>query len=250
MRTLFSLSAVLTLLLAAGERSWANDRELALAVIERGIKAHGGEEALGQIHIASRVAGGFLPAAGENVPFADEFLIQLPDRVRLQVVYGSGQSKSRMLVVVNGDKGWQSTGGAVTDMPKERLAEILEEVYVFWITTLVPLKTDNQFGLAPLAEVKVSGRPARGVKVTRKDRPDLRLWFDNETGLLVKIERKAHVAGKLAEKEYSLSDHKEFDGVLLATRRVETVNGKKSFDLTVTSYKILKQVDETLFAKP
>ena len=250
MRTEMGLCLACGLLLAFGAGGRANDREVALAVIERGIQAHGGDEALGRIRAARRVAGGMLTAAGQNLSFADEFLLLLPDRLRLEQVLGSGNRKTRVLTVVNGDKGWQSTGGAVTEMPKERLEEIREEAYVFWVTTLVPLKGDAEFQLAPLPKAKLNDRPASGVQVARKDRPDVRLWFDDETGLLVKIERKARSQGRLADKEYLLSEHKEFDGVKLATRRVEKLNGQKFSDVTVSSYQLPQQVDESQFAKP
>src|SRR5205807_2410640 len=51
---------------------------------------------------------------------------------------------------------------------------------------LAPLLRDRQFTLAALPEAAVEGRPAVGVKASYPGQPDVSLWFDKETHLLVK----------------------------------------------------------------
>jgi len=238
------------LVLAGANRVWANDREMALAVIDKAIKAHGGEDAMARAQIAVRSATGKMSPFGKEVPFADEIHLQLPDRFRINLVMGSGDQKARFLLVVNGDKGWQSTGGMSMELGKERLEELLEEAYVFSLTTYLPLKKDNVFELATLPEIKVNDQPAVGVKVARKGRPDVKLHFDKQSGLLVRIERRAREGGVLVDKEYIYSEHKEFDGIKMATKHIENVNGRKFSDVTVSSYKFPRQADEKWFDKP
>ena len=95
-----------------------------------------------------------------------------------------------------------------------------------------------------------NGQPAAGVKVSQRGHTDATLYFDKETGLLVKIARRAQEAGLMVDKEYLFSAHKEFEGAKLPTKQVEMINGKKFTEVTSFTYKILRRVDESMFAKP
>jgi hypothetical protein len=228
----------------------AGDREMALAVIEQGIKAHGGEEGLVKAQRASRTGTGVLTVADKELPFTDEVLMSLPDRLRITVnLENEPGKKTPLILAVNGDKGWASQSGRVAELGKERLEDLREEAYVQWLTTLVPLRKDT-FDLAPLPEVKVDGKPATGIKVSSKGHNDAKLYFDKASGLLVKIERRAREAGLQVEKEYLYSEHKTFDGVKLPTRQVELLNGRKFSQLSSATYKFLDKLDAAAFDKP
>ena len=122
-------------------------------------------------------------------------------------------------MAVNGDKGWQSIGGTVSDLGPERLKELREEIYILGLETLLPLKKDG-VELTPLPEIKVNGQPAVGVKA-KQGHADAKLYFDAHSHLLVKIERNSDEAVSLA-KEYLFGGHKELDGMVLQTRVVGT----------------------------
>ena len=176
-------------------------------------------------------------------------LWQLPQHFRLTTEVGTGQDKGRVVLVVGPDKGWQSTGGMVVELGKERLEELREEAYVLWLATLTPLRDDG-FELTPLPEARQNARSLAGVKVASKGHADARLYFDKESGLLVKIERRAREAGQAVDKEYAFGNHKEFDGVKLPTRVVELHNGGRFVDLANVSYKFLRGVNDSAFARP
>ena len=55
------------------------------------------------------------------------------------------------------------------------------------IMSVLPLKA-KAFTLTPLEPIKVDDRPALGIKVTRKDYPEVTLYFDKETHLPVRVE--------------------------------------------------------------
>ncbi len=224
----------------------ASDRESALALVNQAIKAHGGEDALKKAQVAVRSGKGVMSPAGNDLPFTDELVVHLPERMRLSVEIGP--QKTKLLFVVNGDRGWQTTGGAVAEMSKERLQELREEAHVLWAATLVPLKKD--FDLAPLPDAEVSGRPAAGVKAARKGFTELKLYFDKKSNLLVKIERRAIQAGLSVDKEYFFSDHKATDGVLMPTKQIETLNRQKFAETSSVTYKFLSKPDDSAFARP
>jgi hypothetical protein len=246
MRT--TLSATLAVALATVPAA-AADRDAALAVLDQAIKAHGGADALGRARTAVRTGTGTLTPAGKDVPFSEETVWQLPERFRMSIELGSGPDRSRVVVGVDRAKGWQSTGGMVADLSRERLDELREEAYVLWLTTLTPLRQDG-FELTPLPEVRVGGRPLAGVKAASKGHADVKLYFDKESGLLAKVERRGREAGLTVEKEYLFGNPRDFDGVKLPTRVTELRNGSRFADLTNVSYKFLRGVNDGTFARP
>ena len=242
MRT--TLAAALVCLTAA--LGHAGDREDALAVVDRAIKAQGGEDALNKARTAVRAGEGIMFQGGKEVKFTDEMTWNLPNQWRDAVEI---EKTLHFTMAVNGDKGWQAIGGTVSDLGPERLKELREEIYILGLETLTPLKKDG-IDLTPLPEIKVDGQPAVGVKAASKGHADAKLYFDAHSHLLVKIERASDEAGVSLAKEYLFGGHKEFDGVVLPTRVVETLDGKKASELTSASYKFPSKPDESAFAKP
>jgi hypothetical protein len=244
------LLPMLALLLAAGPLA-AADRDAALAVIEQAIRAQGGADALTKSQTATRTATGVLMTFGKETPFTEELIAQLPDRFRLLLDARMGQQKARILQVVNGDRGWESTGGAASELSKDRLEELRQEAFVrWWLATLVPLQKDSSLELGLLADTRVNGQPASVVKVGRKGQPDLKFSFDKSSNLLLKIDRRATEAGQVFDQEFFFGDYKDFDGAKLATTQLETRGGKKFAELTGISYKFQRTIDDGVFNRP
>jgi hypothetical protein len=246
MAALFSVGFVL---FAAGHTVSA-EREDALEILNKAIKAHGGEEALAKAaQLNRRGAGTITLFMDKEMPFTDDLTTGLPARFRLAVDILVDKQKMRIVLVLNGDTAWQDNGGRVEETSKERLAELQEEAYVQWASLLAPLKKAD-FNLTPLSPVKVAGRSAVGIKVEHKPYPALELYFDDETKLLAKVQRKSKQGGIEVRKESYFSEFKEVDGVRLPFHIVETLNDKKFSDLKVDTYKLLDKADDKLFGKP
>ena len=137
----------------------------------------------------------------------------------------------------------------VKEMTKPEVEEQRAEAYVAWLMSLLPLK-EAGFALSTLADIKIADAPAAGIKASRKGSPDVKLYFDKKTGLLVKLERQGKEAGIDTFREYFFGDPKEYGGLKLPTRYVERSNGKKVAEWTVSSYKFPGRIDEKEFAKP
>jgi hypothetical protein len=242
-----TLAACLILCLPLEAR--AGDDDPTVEVLDQAVRAHGGEKNLARVQTAIRTSQGITTAFGKDIAFAEELVLQLPDRFRLTLELGGGQ-KGRLLRVLNGDKAWQSTGGAVAAVPPERVTELRGEAYLLWLSTLLPLRAEAGFEVLPLAESKVFDRPAAGIKVKRKGQADVSLYFDKATHLLVRLHRKSVEADQQLEQEYLYGDHKDFEGVRLPTRITEIRNGKRFTEQTGVSYQFPRTPDESAFAKP
>jgi hypothetical protein len=238
-----------TCLAIGSTSSGADDRETALRVVERGIQAHGGADRLTRAQTITREANGVIYLANKPQAFSTTLTMAYPDRLHDVIKIDAGATKLTLVRVVNGDKGWSNSGGATADMPKEQVDELTEELYLHWLTTLVPLK-DPEFALSPAGEVQVDGKPAVGVKVGHKGRGPVNLWFDRDSGFLVKAERTTRIANLDVAKRYQFSDFKEFSGVTFATKQTEFLQGKKTTELLIRTFEFPVSIGDSTFAKP
>lgn len=222
----------------------ADDAAEARAVVEKAVKAHGGADNLTRARTLSRSVKGTL-SLGMEVTFSGEEVHNLPAQFRSRIEVG----KLPLLRVVNGDKGWKTSGGVTVELEKGGLAEIQEEAWVLYVVTLAPLLKDD-LELRPLPEAKVHGKACVGVKVTGRGRPDLALYFDKDTGMLTKLARKAREAGLMVDKDYYYSDPKDVDGAKLPGKDTVHVNGRLFYEVNYSDYKVLRKVDESLFSRP
>ncbi len=225
----------------------AGDREKAVAVVEEAVRAHGGEDALNRARNLSWTGAGTISLSGSTLPFTEETVLALPDRSRVTVDLNK---RERVTLVLNGDKAWQTSGGSTIPLGKERTDEIREEAYVLWATTLTPILQSDKFTLSTLPDAAVDGAPAAGVKAVSKGHADLKLYFDKNSHLLVKLDRRGRMEGIPVEKSYLFGDYTDVDGVKLPRRQVELLNGKKLTERTSATFKVLSVPDDSAFGKP
>jgi len=248
MRKILALTLALVLAAAAGRA--ADDAASARVLIQRAVAAHGGLDRLDKLKTQVRNAKGEINLIGGAVPATCETTTDVPGKGRWAYELDKGNQKVKLTLVVNGDKGWQSSYGATKEMAKAQLEEVSDELYVLWVTSLIALREPG-FELAAVPDIKVSDQPAAGVKVSRKGKEDIKLYFDKKTDLLVKAEHKAKEAGLEINREYFFSEPKEFDGLKLPTKQMVMDNGnKKVAEWTSISYKFPGKPDDKTFDKP
>jgi hypothetical protein len=248
----FNLAVVLGLVLLAGGSPVADGRDAdqAQTVLDHAIHAQGGLDQLAKTQLMVRSAKGTMQLFGQDLPFSDETTLQLPERWRMKLTSGPAGQQTEIMLVISGDRGWQSLRGQVTEIDRQRLGELREEVYALWVTTLVPLKKEAGFVLTTLSDARVDDQPASCLNVAQRGHADIKLFFNKQNGLLVKMEHRTREAGLNVLKEYTYADYQVFEGVRLPAKLVELANGKKLTDVSRISYKFLDQVDASTFAKP
>jgi hypothetical protein len=242
--------AVLFVLPLASVRSGEKD-ELR-PIIDKAIKAQGGEEKLAKQKAFQMKGGGHFYGAGEGIPYTAEWFIQGEKQFRFDLALKVMDQTITVTKIVNGDKGWVKFANMVKDMSKDELTEEKAEMYVGYVTTLLPLK-DKAFKLSPLGEVKVDDKTAVGIRVTREGKREVNLYFDKTTGLLVKVEntvRDSMAGFKEANQEVFYADYKEFDGVKHATKIKLLRDGKRYVEAEITEIRPQERLDDSLFAKP
>jgi hypothetical protein len=227
----------------------ANDRDQALAVIAQGLRAQGGEAALTKSQVRTRKAQGTIFVQDKAIHFTTEEAMELPERFRMATEVDLEGQKRQLIRILNGNQAWQAMGPDTTALPKEDVEDFQEEIYLLWLTTLVPLK-DPAFELAPLPDGKINGQAAAGVKVTRKGHNECHLYFDKQTGFLIQAEHPSRLEGLEISRAYSFADYKDFAGLKMPAKQGESINSNKYTDLTFTDYTFPEKLNGALFTKP
>ena len=217
------LASGLVLAVALAARA---DDAAARALVEKAVQAHGGAARLAKLPAVTATIKGTFHGFGEAVPFTGATAADGADRHRAEFAAEAGGQKFRLVHVLRGDRGWVKVDDETQELDKDALAEAREEAHAVWVATLAPLK-DPAFGLAPLGEVEVEKRPAAGVKVSCKGRRDVNLYFDKETGLLVKTEARVQDDdGREMTEETILADYREVQGTKQAMKFTVRRDGK------------------------
>jgi hypothetical protein len=240
--------------LAAAQEKPSDTKSEARALIDKAIKAHGGEANLNKFKAFSVKWEGKRKAENQYWNATTVVTFQMPERVRydsdMQNPNGTTITITR---VVTGNKGWQGVGTRSRDLPEALVTQTLDEMYAFWVASLVPLR-DKEFDLSFVGENTVEGKEALGALVSRKGRADVILYFDKKSGLLLKSERRAKEGGVEFTAESFFSDYKAFGGVMWPTKRIDKRDGKDldegSGKVEMSDFQAIEKLDEKLFIKP
>jgi hypothetical protein len=244
-------AAVATLLLAGlGATARADDKDTK-AILDKAIKALGGEDKLGGVKAATWKAKGTISFGGNESSFTSTTTLQGLDHYRSEFEGEFGGNAVKGVVVLDGDKGWRRFGDNQMALDKDGLANEKRSVYLQAIPmTLLPLR-DKAFKVELAKEGKVDGKPAPGLKVTPPDGKEFTLYFDQESGLPVKqVAKVVGFGGEEFTQETTYGDYKEFGGVKKATKIENRRDGEKFLEQKVTEFKVLDKVDPKTFAEP
>lgn len=231
-------------------------QETPRSIIERAIAAHGGAERLSRIRADKVRLHGKILLPGKDgpvlVPFSGETTIQLPDKFKNVFQMNVNTDKKFDLVqILNGDKAFVTVNGQLQNLPPAALAEMHETMYLDRVVRLVPLLTDRGYELTALGKSKANNREVTGIKVSMKGHKDLRLFFDDETGLLIKSEHVLdNIGGKEVLQEEFYGDFKDFNGYRRPTRIAAFRAGQKVLEAEMLDVKYFNKFDDTEFAKP
>jgi hypothetical protein len=245
------LLPALSLVSLVALRGPATAQEDAKATVEKAIKAHGGEEKLNKYPASQIKAKGNMNTMGADIEFTVEAASQLPDKMHNEIKLEVMGQALTVIQVYDGKQGWVSVMGQVTELEGDQLDEMKEQMFSDYLDNLVPLLKDKSLKLEVIGDEKVDGKPAAGVKVSAKGHKDTKMYFDKETGLLVKSERRAlDDAMQEVNAETFYRDYKDVSGVKQPMKVLVKHDGKKYMDVEVTEVKLLEKLDDSLFKKP
>lgn len=246
MRRLVGLGVAAVLLSVVSGPGRADDQQVK-SILDKAIKAMGGEEKLGKVEAFSWKSKGTVVFNGNENESKNDVTVKGLDHFRRE--FGSDQFHG--IVVLSGDKGWRKFGDNAGDIEGDRLASEKRGIYLHVIPiTLMPLRGKG-FKVESAGEEKVGDKPAAILKITGPDGKDFTLSFDKESGLPVKqVARVLGFQGQEYTQETTFADYKDFDGIKKATKIEVKRDGEKFQTFEITEFKVLEKVDPEVFTEP
>jgi hypothetical protein len=250
MRPTIRALTALALLCGLSLTSRAGDNDAA-AIIDKAIKAHF-PKGLDMKNQGMRTkTKGTLHVMGLDLEFTQEVTIQLPDKLKEVMELTVMGKNVTVTSVYNGKDAWIRAGDTDVPVTDEIRAEFKEAVYGLGLMQGVFLK-DKAVKFALVGEVKVKGKPALGVTVSREGKKDINLFFDKETGLITKVElrRRDLMSGEEVTEERFITEYQEAAGRKVA-KKVELLrDGKPFLEAEVTDVQVVEKVDDSEFVQP
>jgi hypothetical protein len=252
MRRLLGAAIVAALVFGPGSPArTAGGKEGARDILDRAIKAMGGEQKLSAFKAATWKAKGKISFGGSDNDFTSQGTVQGLDHSRSDFEGEFMGNKIKGSTVVAGDKGWRKIGDMEMELDKDALANEKRSLYLLVSATNPLVLRGNGFKVKAAGEEKVDGKAAVALQVTAPDGKDFRLYIDKASGLPVK--QVAKVVGFMGEdftRETTFGKYKDFDGVKKATHVVSKRDGEPFIDEQVTEFRVLPRVDPKTFTKP
>jgi hypothetical protein len=231
----------------AGAQDGQNE---ARAVIEKAIKAHGGEAYLKKYPAAVLKIKGHLEILG-GFDLTQEMRFQLPDKFRQDSEFEVMGQQIRSSVIYNAGKAHLEVNGQKIDMGDKLIESLKDGTRLMVAGKLVPLR-DKGYELSIVGEANVNDKPAIGVRVVKEGQRDLILYFDKKTSLTVKMEHRT--VDPMSEQELTeeriITEYQKVDGVPEPKKILINRDGKKFLEAEVVEMKLHEKLDDGDFKLP
>jgi len=229
--------------------------EKAEAVVKKAIQAHGGADALNKYKASKYAMKGELPVAGTDTEFTGDMAFMAPDKFRMDLTLEVMGMKVAVHQVAHGDKVKRSVKVGDMDVPAgdDAKDEIKFAVAGRQAQTLTPLLDAEKFSVKAGEDEDVNGKKAAVVVATPKGfDKEMKLYFDKESGLLVKTAHKGKGPGEGGAQvdvyqESYFSDFQKVNGIQVPSKVVVNHDGKKFMTATLSDYQVLEKLDDKEF---
>ena len=207
-------------------------------IVQKYITAVGGEEAIRKI--TSRSMTGKITAMGTENPI--EVLTKAPNK-RITITHmGGGESETAF----DGTAGWMAGGGrpAREMSPEESAAAGIDAEFY------LPLRLKEMFPQLRRGRPETIGDTVcQSLFGSAPGKPQVRFFFDNNSGLLVREVRYAETPVGRMPTQIDYADYREVDGVKTPFRwTLSRPNGR--FTIQISEVKANAPIDDSKFAKP
>jgi hypothetical protein len=238
--------------LAGAETARAEaDKESSL-ILDKGIKALGGETRLTKIKGFSWNSRAKLTLGGIEHDLQLRSVSAGHGRLRQEFEGTVNGEKIKGVIIATEGKAWRRIGDMTTELMGDELSQQKRSAYLTATpVALLPLK-GNDFKVTVAADDTIDGKPAAGIKVVPlSDGKEFLLYFDKQSGLPLKqVAKVMGFMGGEVTQETVFSDFAEFDGIK-SPRKVEIRHEGQPFLIQeVTEFKILDQPEPGNFDEP
>ena len=251
MKTRFLRVLAVGVLLGGGRAPRADEQPDAKVLLDRAIKAMGGEAKLAKLSTVSGKGRITTMKGGQELTIDLQGTWQGMRQYHAELdVHHEGKDFHGVLVI-NGDKGWFKKNDNTEDAPEGMVPFIQNIFYAGRMPQMLPALKDNAYKLSPLGEVKVGAQDAMGLSISHQDYKDVSLFFDKESGLplksVIRLSEPRH--DKETTIEYHYGDYKDFGGLrLCGTIAIKLNNDELTMELS--ELMAVSKVDDGRFDRP
>lgn len=251
MKWFFRTLLAAVVVMSFADRAKSADDKDAQAILDKAIKALGGQDKLSQIKAVALKTEGKITYNGNDMEYISTLTVQGLDRFRATFESEFNGRRLKIVTVHANDKGWRKVGDRKMGIDKDALIDQKRATYLEVIPmTLIPLK-DKGFKVAVAGEKKVGDKVAIGLKVTGPEGKDFTLFLNKDSGLPIMLTAKmGGLGGNEFTQETTFADYEEFAGIKKATKIVSKRDGEKFLESRVTEFKVLDNVDPKTFDEP
>jgi photosynthetic reaction center cytochrome c subunit len=207
-------------------------------LIDKYIQALGGSAAIQKV--SSRVEKGSADVMGQKT--AIDVYTKAPDKRATVMHLPKGDSTT----AYNGTGGWLGfPGRPIHDMNTSEAAAASLDADLHFAIDLKKLFTDFK----PAPEVKIGDRQAYVLIAMRAAQPPVKLYFDQQSGLLIRMLRFSESALGLNPTQIDYADYRDVNGVKTPFRWT-LARPSGQFTIQVESVQQNVPIDDTRFARP
>jgi hypothetical protein len=248
MLKIMDLSLVFFLGLCLANSGCADNEDEPKAIVEKAIRAAGGKNQLARINAFSAKFKMTFKEQKSVARYTADVSVQSFDQIR--IVMELGDKNKVETTVINGDKGSMKAETEPFVMPEKMVNEYKNRLYGLRLTYLLTPLLEKDVGIAALAEIRVNDRPAVGMIVTKKDRPDLKLYFDKATNLPAQLEFEIDAPGGKKTVVCIFGDYEEVNGIKHFTKVTSKTGNELTVEAEFAEVKLLEKLDAKRFVLP
>lgn len=216
--------------------------------IARAMEAHGGSARLEPLK-AFTATTRETTDAGKTKMTVKHF-IELPDRYRFEIEKDGDDEKSVLILTAGGNRGWsRRDGGAFRALDLQAGSPPIwpDDIKFFGPLAVLRIK-DGAYRPSLLKDTAFNGRPAFGLSLIKPSRgpiSELQMFFDRESGRLVRMDRIAE------NSESVFAGYQEFNAIPIARKMtLKTKGGAVISESDLIDFKAVDAFDSRLFERP
>lgn len=224
------------------------------AILRKSMAAHGGEQNLAKFKAGITKFKGTMEVMGVTFDVTGETSLQKPDKVK-NVLKLEVKGKTIDVITVFNTKKlwvWNSATNMTKEIDDEKIVKAArEEMQAEGAGSFADfLKAPYQ--LSAIGDVKVKGKDAVGIRISKKGQKDFSMFFDKKTSLIVKTEMRTldGTTGQEVTQEKFIVGYQEKNGMKIAKSVEIQKDGKSFMNIELTDVQVLEKLDDSVFAKP
>jgi hypothetical protein len=222
----------------------AGPRDDSRALVERALREMGGARRVQKYAALTWRGRATVHTPDRALELQGQWRLVPPDRARVETQDLQGSSASLRRMIIDGERGWGEVQGHPSPLPRDLVAHERDQFYLYHLMRLAPLLA-AEFTLTSL------GRGAdslRGIRATRAGRPDVSLFFDDESRLQrMEVRITDPASGNEVQQVVRLSGVIEAAGLRWPRRIALTWDGNPYFDLELLEFQPLETLPGSVF---